>query len=344
MKNIYITIDTECHDINSENKYIWGKLKNDNCGIEYIAECGNRFGIHLNFFFDMCESYRYGEEYAENIIDVIRSYGHSVYLHLHPNYISGDDSRSFLWQYSREEQKEILSKAFSQYNDFMGTDACLAFRAGRYGASPDMYECLEELGINTVDLSYCHNNYKMCHLTEKDVNTVNVPVLYKSQVLLPNTRFVCFDFLGKKKSINTDIHEATFGEIKRVLEDSELKDIVFTMHSWHFIDKAFYRKSIRKDKRQVKKFEKIIKYCKSRGYQFCDVGSVDFSDRLATGRESDKEINLCRGFFGKIRSLVSNFFRFAEIAKLNKKYFLIYSVFYSLLALGAVAIILLVLL
>ena len=105
MKNVYITIDTECHDANAENNYIWGKTKDGECGIRYIAECGKKHGIHLNFFFDMCESYRYGAEYAKKIIELIRSYGHSVYLHLHPNYISGDDSRSFLWQYSKEEQK-----------------------------------------------------------------------------------------------------------------------------------------------------------------------------------------------------------------------------------------------
>lgn len=344
MKKIFITVDTECHNITQVNKYIWGKVGKESYGINCILEQAKRHQIPINFFFDMCESNRYGDDYSKRIIEEIQSYGQPIYLHLHPNYISGDDTRSFLWQYSKEEQKEILRYGFDQYYSMLNTDKCLAFRVGRYGASPDMYESMDELGIRTIDLSYCHNNYKMCHLTENEVKTVNAPTYYNNQIILPNTRFVCFDFLGRKKSINTDLHEASFREIKEVLNKAKVEDIVFTMHSWHFIDKRFYRKSIRGDKKQIKKFEKIITYCKRHNYEFADIGKVDFDSRIEKMQEVDSELNLCRGLWGKLKSLYTNFFRFQEIAKLNKKYFAVYLLFYTFLSLGLIGLILLILL
>ena len=287
MKKIFITVDTECHDITQVNKYIWGKVGKEQYGIKYILEQATENEIPINFFFDMCESNRYGDDYSKEIIDEIKSYGQPIFLHLHTNYISGDDTRSFLWQYSKDEQKEIIRQGFNQYCSLLNTDKCLAFRVGRYGASPEMYEVMDELGIRTVDLSYCHNNYKMCHVTENDVKTVNAPTYYKNQIILPNTRFICFDFLGRKKSINTDLHEASFREIKEVLKKLETEYVVFTMHSWHFIDKCFYRKAIRGDKKQIKKFDKIIKYCKKLNYEFADVGNVDFESRIFKNQNAD---------------------------------------------------------
>ena len=194
MKKAFVTVDVECHDINLENNYIWGKVGNEEFGIRRILELGKKHDIPINFFFDMCEANRYGEGYARRIIDTIRSYGQPVYLHLHPNYISGDDSRTFLWQYSYEEQLDILEKGFKQYCKLMETDSCSAFRVGRYGASEDMYKALSELNVEVNDLSYCYGNRKMCKLTYDEVGTINLPTKYYGQIVFPNTQFICFDY------------------------------------------------------------------------------------------------------------------------------------------------------
>ena len=34
MKKIYITVDTECHDVEQVNKYIWGKVKNQELNLK----------------------------------------------------------------------------------------------------------------------------------------------------------------------------------------------------------------------------------------------------------------------------------------------------------------------
>ncbi len=340
MRKIYITVDVECHNIALENNYIWGKVGEEEFGIRRILEKGKEQGIPINFFFDMCEANRYGEEYAQNIISVIQEYNQPVYLHLHPNYISGDDTRSFLWQYSYQEQYNILQKGFAQYYEVMQTDNCKAFRVGRYGASPEMYQALSDLNISVIDLSYSYDNPNMCHFYHKDAQTINRPIKYNNQILLPNTRFVCFDYFGKKKSINTDLHEIGFREFKEVLDKAVLDDIVLTMHSWHFINRCFYKKGISGDKKQLKKFDKIIKYCKRKGFIFADVGQGDFFERLRQSGEPEQEINNCRSFWEKVKSLFYNFFRFQEIGKINKKYFLIFFTFHLVVALGVLGILL----
>lgn len=340
MKRIYITVDVECHDIALENNYIWGKIGDEEFGLRCILEKGKEHNIPINFFFDMCESNRYGNEYAQKIVSTIQEYNQPIYLHLHPNYISGDDARSFLWQYSYEEQYDILKQGFAQYYEIMQTDKCKAFRVGRYGANSDMYQVLSDLNISVIDLSYSYDNANMCHLYFDEVKTINSPVMYKEQLLLPNTRFICFDYFGKKKSINSDLHEVGFHEFKKLLSKELPDNIVFTMHSWHFINRYFFKKGISGDKKQVRKFDKIINYCKKKGFLFSDVGSVDFSNHLNDERKNDKEINTCKSFSEKMKSLFYNFFRFQEIGKINKKYFLIYFAFYFFLGIGFLGILL----
>ena len=334
MKRIFITVDTECHNGALENNYIWGDVKGTKYGIPMILEEGKRAGVPINFFFDMCEANRCGEEYATRIIDCIRSYDQPVYLHLHPNYVSGDDQKSYLWQYDYDEQKNILATSIAQYKRLTGKDSLDVFRAGRYSASRDMYRALAELGEHCLDLSYCYKNEKMCKLTYAESGTINAPTTFWGQTLLPNTRFICFDYLGKKRALNTDLREAQLGEIKSVLKNTD-GDVVFTIHSWHFFDRYFFTDKIKGNKKQIKKFRKIIRFCKDNGWTFADLGKESFE----TSRVDENIYNNCRTPWQKLKSLVYNFFRFQDTAKLNKKYFALYFAFYAVLALGGAALI-----
>lgn len=114
MNKIFLTVDTECHDIRKENQYIWGKKNGREYGIGRILELGKQYEIPVNFFVDFAEERRYGREYIQRIIDKIKQYNQPIFLHLHPNFISGDESRTFLWEYDKEEQ-EFCCKRESEY-------------------------------------------------------------------------------------------------------------------------------------------------------------------------------------------------------------------------------------
>lgn len=132
MRKVFLTVDVECHDFARVNQYIWGKCRQGEAGLGRILELGKEHGIPINFFLDIPECLRYGDGYIEKIIGTIRGYGQPVELHLHPNFVTGDDARTFMWEYSADEQKRILETGAALYEKFIGKPP-KAYRAGRYG-------------------------------------------------------------------------------------------------------------------------------------------------------------------------------------------------------------------
>ena len=334
MKKIYLTVDTECHDIDKANQYIYGKKGNKEFGIVKILELGKKYDVPVNFFLDVGECRKYGREFISDIVDIIRSYDQPIFFHLHPDYISDDHTRTYLWEYSEEEQRDIIKKALGDYASFVEVGDKLIFRAGRYGVNSTTYDILSGLECEVLDLSYLCNNNKMCKLDTSEVNTQNAAIKYKGVTLLPNTQFVGFDFLGRKKCIGLDSSDATYGEFKKIIKSSKLSNVVFTMHSWNFIRKWFFlNKYIQCDKAMERKFKKSVIFARENGYEFANLREYEFK------KEPDELINPYRK--NKISCILNNFLRFQKIARLNKKYFAVYSAIYlcALLALTSLVLI-----
>ena len=334
-KKIYITVDTECHDIKRKNEYIDGLTRGGYAGLRKILDLAKENDIPINFFFDLVEWREYGEEYAKSIIKLIRSYGQSVYLHLHPDYVSGNHDMSFLWQYSHEEKKKILQAGVEDYQKFMGAEPSF-IRIGRYGVDADYYSALEESGIQITDLSYCCMNGKMCHLSGEDICSLNVTRKFFNQVVFPNTRYIGFELGKRRKCFNVDASESTFNEFKRFIDRTNLNHVILTMHSWNFIKKWFFWPGyVALDKISERRFRKMVSYARKCGYEFCGLAS----NPPGVTNETDELIDLCAGVSGKAMMLLNNFIRFGRIARLNKKYFIIYGLFFALLISGAIALI-----
>lgn len=330
MRNIYITIDTECHDIGNSNSYIWGEVsKQRYYGIKLILELAKEEGIPLNFFVDIAECKRYGVAFIKSITDMIQAYGQSVFIHLHPNYISGDEQRTYMWQYNEAEQEQIFIETLAYYKQLFPDKSCRAFRIGRYGANEIMYQSLESaMGHGIIDLSYCAYSPKMCHLSKREANTVNGIAKYKNTILFPNTRYKAFSIGSFQKYINLDTAESTINEFNRVLMKNKLQHITLTMHSWNFINKYFFIKGkLWGNDCAVKKFRKMVAIAKSRGYEFGSL-NTNYDNIMANIGTEDQDIDLTTGISGQILSIINNFLRFQKTAKLNKKYFIIYSLFY----------------
>ena len=324
-KNIYLTVDVECHDFARKNQYIDGLVNNEYWGIKKILELGKREGIPINFFLDVGECKEYGDNFITDIVKLIRAYNQPIFLHLHPDYISGDHSRTFFWMYSHSEKMEILEEALDDYNRLVTHCPLnqLVFRTGRYGIDWDLLSILKELPYDVLDLSYVYDAPKMCHLTYDEIKTMNCAREFDSVTLLPTTRFIGFDFFNKKKCIGFDSSEATLFEFKQILDKTCLQNIVWTMHSWHFIRKFFFlKKLVFKDKAGERKFTKCVRYAKNKGFCFRSLNEFVFTE------ETDEILNLSTGIRGKMVALLNNFFRFQKIACLNKKYFIFYAMFY----------------
>ena len=171
-KKIYLTVDTECHDFDKINQYITGKTKKGIYGIEKILQLGQELNVPINVFLDFPECHVYGDEYIQSLVELIKKYKQPIYLHVHPDYIA-DPNRKHLWEYTKEEQKEILKQAIDDYKRFCGNTDRLFFRAGAWGVNEDTYEALSELipeiGVSEiVDLSYVYLSKWRCHLSFKE--------------------------------------------------------------------------------------------------------------------------------------------------------------------------------
>jgi hypothetical protein len=330
MKKIFLTVDTECHDINLQNKYIWGKIGKEPYGLERILILGKELNIPINFFVDITECKRYGVSFIKSICNMIELYGQHVYIHLHPNYISNDDSRTFLWQYSAEEQEKIIKETIEYYHQLFPGRKLPAFRAGRYGVDNGIYDKLSStFGKDMLDISYCTHSHNMCHVNAQDVKTDNRAVRYRDCILFPNTRFISFDLMGKKKYLNLDTAECTKGEFKEIINKNKLNNITLTMHSWNFIKSFYFIKGrIWAHQAHLNKFRKMVTYAKNNGYEFCDI-ERNFNVEEALITEEDEILNLSLGINGKIKALFRNFIRFHDTARLSPKYFHFYVTFYG---------------
>ena len=324
MKRIYLTIDTECHDIKKRNLYIDGNLPKGNCGLDFMLKLGKSLGIPLNFFVDVAEAREYEIAFVQEIVKTIKLYGQNVYLHLHPDFITGDKSKTFLWEYSYDEKKHILEEGLAIYKDLLGEDAQF-FRVGRYGADSEMYQALRDLGVKLTDLSYCYRCPKMCHLYYDDIKIKNKRKTYYNQLILPNTRYKGFYFGKFEHFINLDANDTTFDEFKRFISKTDSECIVMTMHSWNFIKKYFFSNKISLNRQAVRKFKKMVQYAQESDFEFCDL-----RDNPPEAKdEKDEIIDLCNSPIGTIKMYINTFIRFQSIARLNKKYFIFYTFFYS---------------
>ncbi len=326
-KRIYITVDTECHDINNLDRYIWGETKDgERWGLEKILEEGRAIGIPINFFVDIAEADRYGLDFVKGIIDVIQSYNQPVFLHLHPNFISGDESRTYLWEYNEEEQKQILARAHQIWDELFPDTKCVAFRAGRYGTDSKIYSLLrDEFGEGLIDLSYSTPGGKMCHLTKNEVGKDNIPFKYNDIILIPNTSYISLKLLGKRFNLGIDASQTRLKEFKDIIKRNSLNTTILTMHSWNFIKIWFFRKGrIGKDYSALKRFRSMVSYAHKEGYIISDLRDFQYYEC-----ENDQLIDLCSTPKQRLFSVIYNFLRFQQIARLTPKYFVIYSVFYT---------------
>jgi hypothetical protein len=328
MKYIFITCDVECHDLSKENLFLTGKINGKEYGLRKILELAKTNNVPVNFFLDVVECRKYGDEYVENIVKEITSYGQPVFFHIHPSYVMKDGRPNF-YQYTPEEQKKVLDEGLSDYRRLVGTDETLVIRAGNYGIDQNYYDSLSSIGgfKKIIDLSYCYS-YRWSHFYPSFVNSIN---RYKTITIFPNTRFAAFRFFHFVKYMNLDVESAFYSEMKSILKNSNLPCMVFTMHSWSFLRSFFdHPKTVRVNKRALRNFSRFIAFAKNNEYSFCRLDQVDFDQFKGC---PDDNLNLSRGLLGALREDMFSFFRMHGTAMSNKKWFLIYLIFYCVLTL-----------
>ena len=145
MKNIIITCDTEVGELAGERKdafeiFIKGEINGREVGAGLINKIADKFNAKVEHYVDVYPFERYGEAKFKKLCCDILDAGHGVNLHTHP---SGkfDKNRKFMWQYSFEEQLQIIKFGKDKIYEWTGVQV-ISHRAGGYGANDDTLSAL----------------------------------------------------------------------------------------------------------------------------------------------------------------------------------------------------------
>ncbi|WP_020223825.1 polysaccharide deacetylase family protein [Holdemania massiliensis] len=235
MKYNIFTVDVEGHvGTDPVNNLIYADLGNKGkWGIDKIMDICKAYGVKGLFFVDIAEAWDYGEEKIAGVLKHIQARGHDVGVHIHPDHMA-DRKRLFLWEYTYEEQYEIIKKCTEFYVCTLGKKP-IAFRAGKYGANYDTLDILSKLGY-LADFSEFYGQ-KWCGINPP--LTCTKLVRYKSLLEVPTTAYMSFNQFGYSRfdKLDTNMDLGEFRKIVPQLVRSDEVDVIVSFaHSFSLID------------------------------------------------------------------------------------------------------------
>lgn len=235
MKKILLTIDTEGPIGSDPIRYqIWGEVgENKFWGIPRIIDICNQYNIKGLFFVDIAEAWHYGDNKIKDVMDYIIEHGHDVGVHIHPHHMP-NENRQFLYEFSREEQYNIIKKCTDKFFDMTGTFP-KSFRAGKYGANRETLDILDELGYK-YDFSEFYSQ-KWCGI--KPEVAYILPQKYKRLIEFPVSIYKSFEIPKIYKRYDKLEITSNTNELKYVLKEysktSNNEVITLFLHSFSFI-------------------------------------------------------------------------------------------------------------
>lgn len=259
MKQVIITVDTEGHRGSEPvERLIWGKTREgQEYGINRIMDICDEFSAKALFFVDVAEAWDYGKDKITEVIYHIRSRGHDVGVHIHPNHIA-DKKRVLLSQYSLGEQREIIKNCTNLFLEVTG-EMPIAFRAGTYGANRDTLDILNDEGY-IFDFSQFYGQ-KTCDIVPPVA--LLLPQRYGNLIEIPVTVFKSMQ-LGKKKrydKVDATMYSSEYRHVMdRIAQDK--RDIVVSLfyHSFSMLDWKDNPDNPRFNPAEEKKFIDALKY------------------------------------------------------------------------------------
>ena len=300
-QKVLVSIDVESPiGINGIDNLIYGKTLEGEYGINKIIDLLDSYSIKGLFFVDIAEAWEYDEEQIKQVMIDIENRGHNVGVHLHPDRMA-DKNKKFLWQYSYDEQYEMIKKVTDFYIKVLNHEP-ISFRAGRYGANNDTIDILNELGYK-IDMSMYYGMKKRCKI-EGEYETINRRKLINKVIEVPVTVFKSFDMFKYKRFDKID-ESMPLSEMKQVMREIENKNSVdiisFFMHSFSLLNWRANPNAPKYNKKNYKRINNMLNYCVERGYKFiCEDDCVLLNENF---NEPDEEINTSQYYYSYIYSI-----------------------------------------
>ena len=137
-------------------RYVYGGSKHGQYALPKTLEIMARHGLRGVFFVEPLFSARFGADYLERLVSLIREAGHEVQLHLHAEWADEispailahkGPKRQNLSQYTLDEQTQLISRAKCLLQA-AGSGPLTVFRAGNQAVNRDTFTALRRNGIH----------------------------------------------------------------------------------------------------------------------------------------------------------------------------------------------------
>ncbi len=332
MKRILLTIDTEGPRGNDPIRYqIWGDVGNGELwGIPRIINICDKYNIKGLFFVDIAEVWHFGDKKIKEVIDYIIQHGHDVGVHIHPHHIP-NENRQFLYEFSREEQYDIIKKCTDKFVEMTKTIP-KSFRAGKYGANWDTLDILDELGYK-YDFSEFYSQ-KWCGI-DPEIAYI-LPQKYKGLTEFPVSVYKSLEIPGiykryDKFEITSNTSELKY-VLKKYLKTNNDEVLTLFLHSFSFLNFLDTPDKPTINSRNEKNAIKLLEFL-SRSNKFEFISEADLDNLNVTVKDNKNNITAINNLFYE---LLYFYIRAAKIIKTNRKAQLLYiiTVFFIVLVLN----------
>ncbi len=266
--NLYVIITIDTENLQTplfRKKYIYDLIYSD-LGVHQILKILSHFDFSATFFLNVFEYSIWGREKMTMISKAILTEGSDVQLHTHPLW-KFDPNREHMWQYSINEQIEIIREGKELIKEWTG-EYPIAHRAGAYGLNENTLIALKENNI-PIDSSmfYSHPNCKITWTRNK--------ILERNGIIeVPVTGFyrdICWgagplSLKIRRSFVKTDIDWASLDELKNFVKEAKehnIRVMTLFMHSYSFIkwDNEFV--NFQPDYADIEKFTRFLEFIKS---------------------------------------------------------------------------------
>lgn len=207
-------------------------------GTSFILEELKKQNLHGVFFINVYESAVWGASPVAQLCKKIFELNHEVALHTHPACMF-DYKRQHMWQYTKDEQIQIISKGLELIHQWLPGYSVVSHRAGAYGLNEDT---MDALFINSIKVDssmfYKHPNCKVYwnkNIPEKRNQILEIPITgfyYKFKEMLKG-----LPFSPSKKFVKTDINWVSIDELYFFVNEAKKHKIDVMnlfMHSYSF--------------------------------------------------------------------------------------------------------------
>ena len=254
-QKVLVSIDTEGPAGSDPVEHmIYGKTTDGEYGIKYLMRLFSDRNIRGLFFVDIPEMSDHGKEKIERVLRDIDEQDHDVGVHVHPDHM-GDLSRRYLWQYTYDEQYEIIARCSDFYEKVLRRSP-ISFRAGRYGADNNTLLVLDKLGYK-YDMSEFYAS-RYCKITPPVTWNRIVKCGENGLKEVPVTTFrsLSTPFYSRNDQIDSGNMPSEFRRnIRAIISNGSVDVVSMFFHSFQFLK---WRKHPDNPTYSTKRWEKSI--------------------------------------------------------------------------------------